>query len=209
MPRTTFNLYMNEAEKLATLFEKFPGIGPRQARRFVYFLLKSGSEYRDNLNQAILNLANNIHECQKCGRYYANGNNLTCGICANSSRDSKQLLIVEKDADLDTIEKSSAYSGYYFVLGGKVKLTDTSNKVPNQSKLITLIQDSPELTEIILALPTTTEGEHTAQTLISILRPLTQEKNISITTLGRGLSTGAELEYADITTVKFALESRN
>ncbi len=200
---------MNEAEKLATLFERFPGIGPRQARRFVYFLLKSGSEYRDNLNQAILNLANNIHECQKCGRYYANGNNLTCGICTNTNRDSKQLLIVEKDADLDSVEKSGGYSGYYFVLGGMVKLTDSSGKIPNQVRLIKLIEASTDLSEIILALPTTTEGDHTAQTITSVLQPIIDKRNITITMLGRGLSTGAELEYADGATLKNALESRN
>jgi len=200
---------MNEAERLATLFEKFPGIGPRQARRFVYFLLKSGNEYRSNLNDAINNLANNIHECIKCQRYYANGSDTVCGICGNTARDAKQLLIVEKDTDLDSVEKSGAYSGYYFVLGGRVKLTDSSGKVPNESKLLAHIKASTELTEIILALPTTTEGEHTAQTIATLLRPTTDERNITVTMLGRGLSTGAELEYADSATLKSALESRN
>jgi len=200
---------MNEAERLATLFEKFPGIGPRQARRFVYFLLKSGGAYRSDLNQAISSLGNNIHECAKCQRYYANGTTEICGICDNSARNTKQLLIVEKDTDLDSVEKSGGYSGYYFVLGGRIKLTDSSGKVPNQANLLSYIKDSAELTEIILALPTTTEGEHTAQAVATILKPAIAERNITITMLGRGLSTGAELEYADSATLKSALESRS
>ncbi len=200
---------MNEAERLATLFEKFPGIGPRQARRFVYFLLKSGGEYRSNLNSAISDLANNIHKCDSCQRYYANSNGPKCGICSNTARDPKQLLIIEKDADLDSVEKSGAYSGYYFVLGGRVKLTDSSGKLPNEQLLKKLIQNSQDLEEIILAMPTTTEGEHTAQTIITALKPIADERNITITMLGRGLSTGAELEYADSLTLKSALESRN
>ncbi len=200
---------MNEAEKLATLFEKFPGIGPRQARRFVYFLLKSGNEYRANLEQAVHDLTQNIHQCKDCQRYYASNGNNVCGLCDNTSRTSSQLLIIEKDADLDSIEKSEAYSGKYFVLGSGVKLTDDSGKVPRQAQLLSQIANQQELTEIIIAMPTTTEGEHTAQTLINTIRPLTDERNITITMLGRGLSTGAELEYADSATLKSALESRN
>ena len=199
----------NDAEKLATLFERFPGIGPRQARRFVYFLLKSGGEYRGNLNEAIKNLANNIHECTKCQRYYADGSDSICSLCGNTSRDASQLLIVEKDADLDQLEKSSGYSGYYFVLGGRVKLTDSTSTVPGQAKLITYIKAASDLKEIIIAMPTTTEGEHTAQALDHVLKQSTEDQNISVTTLGRGLSTGAELEYADSATLKSALESRS
>ncbi len=198
----------NDAEKLATLFEKFPGIGPRQARRFVYFLLKSGATYRGSLEQAIHSLAQNIHECTKCQRYYSGDNASVCGLCDNPARNSEQLLIVEKDADLDQLEKSGAYSGRYYVLGARVKLTDSSGNLPNKHKLLKLIEDSTNLNEIILALPTTTEGEHTAQTIQNIIKPTTEERNIKITMLGRGLSTGAELEYADGATLKSALESR-
>ncbi len=207
---------MNEAENLATLFEKFPGIGPRQARRFVYFLLKSGGVYRGNLEQAIQNLAKNIHECTKCQRYYSGDNPTLCGLCSNTARNTEQLLILEKDADLDQLEKSGAYSGRYFVLGARVKLTDSSGTLPNQARLLSIIKDSSDLKEVILALPTTTEGEHTSQTVQNIIRTFLEDpsmnsgqgKNIKITMLGRGLSTGAELEYADGATLKSALESR-
>jgi len=204
---------MNEAEKLATLFEKFPGIGPRQARRFVYFLLKSGSTYRNNLESAIQSLAKNIHECTKCQRYYSGENPTICGLCDNPARNNEQLLIVEKDADLDQLEKSGAYNGKYYVLGARVKLTDNSGNLPNKHKLLALIENSENLNEIILALPTTTEGEHTAQTVQNIIQGYLQDtstisRQVKITMLGRGLSTGAELEYADGATLKSALESR-
>ena len=83
----------NEAENLASLFGKFPGIGPRQARRFVYFLLKSGATYRGNLEQAIHSLAQNIHECTKCQRYYSGDDAVVCGLCDNTARNDEQLLI--------------------------------------------------------------------------------------------------------------------
>lgn len=199
---------MNDAEKLATLFGKFPGIGPRQARRFVYFLLKSGGAYRSDLEHAIQDLAKNIHECTKCQRYYSGDDPETCGLCSNTSRNNEQLLIVEKDADLDQLEKSGAYSGRYFVLGARVKLTDSNGTIQNKAKLIKLIKESENLNEIILALPTTTEGGHTAQAVQSTIRDITDERTIKITMLGRGLSTGAELEYSDGETLKSAFESR-
>ncbi len=222
----------NESEKLISLFEKFPGIGPRQARRFVYFLLKSGNTYRNNLQQAIENLGKNIHTCAMCQRYYSGENKNACNLCANPARNNEQLMIVEKDADLDQIEKSGAYYGKYFVLGARVKLTDEVGTIPNKNKLLNLIQNSTHINEIILALPTTTEGEHTAQTIKNILQNslnthttylpnsnqkihnsknghLKKTREIKITMLGRGLSTGAELEYADRDTLKNALESRN
>ena len=205
---------MNETEKLTALFGKFPGIGPRQARRFVYFLLKSGATYRGSLEQAIHSLAQNIHECTKCQRYYSGDNSVVCSLCNNPARNNEQLLIVEKDADLDQLEKSGAYSGCYYVLGARVKLTDSSGNLPNKHKLLKLIEDSENLNEIILALPTTIEGEHTAQTVHDIIQnylqdPSTSSGQVKITMLGRGLSTGAELEYADGATLKSALESRN
>ncbi len=199
----------NDAEKLAVLFEKFPGIGPRQAKRFVYFLLKSGSEYRNNIEAAIHNLAQNIHQCNQCQRYYANVSSESCGLCGNASRNNEQLLIVEKDADLDSIEKSGAYSGQYFVLCGRVKLTDSENKIPNKTKLLLRIQSMQHLNEIILAFPTTVEGEHTTQVLSQVLRSSNKNDDIKITMLGRGLSTGAELEYADDATLRSAFEGRN
>ncbi len=199
----------NDAEKLATIFECFPGIGPRQARRFVYFLLKSGNEYRSNLESALHNMANSIHHCQQCQRYYASDSSTVCGLCGNEARSAKELLIVEKDADLDQIEKSGAYSGRYFVLGSGVKLTDNSGQVPRQAQLLTHIKGLPELTEIIVAMPTTTEGEHASNAVRTLLQSITDEQDIKITLLGRGLSTGAELEYADSATLKSALESRS
>ena len=199
---------MNDAEKLALLLGKFPGIGPRQARRFVYFLLKSGHTYRGNLTQAITDLAQNIHQCSACTRYYSQGSDTICNLCSTSARTNEQLLIIEKDADLDQLEKSGAYSGRYFVLGGSVRLTDSTGNIPNKAGLLALLQNMPDLSEIILALPTTTEGEHTAEIVQNTIQKITKERNIRITMLGRGLSTGAELEYADGATLKCAFEGR-
>lgn len=195
---------MNDAERLAQLFEKFPGIGPRQARRFVYHLLRSGGEYRASLKQAIDNLGRHIHTCSKCGRYYTSEERGSeCGICGNSARDASILMVVEKDADLEAIEKSASYSGHYFILGRLLRLTEAERELPQQTELLKRIEG---VQEVILALPVTTEGEHTTDAIEYVLQPLKEQ--IKITILGRGLSTGSELEYADTETLKSALESR-
>lgn len=197
---------MHDSEKLVQLFEKFPGIGPRQARRFVYFLLRSGAEYRHTLTQAIAHVGSHIHTCTQCGRYYTSAQEGgVCGICGNTARDSTTLMVVEKDADLEAIEKSASYSGRYFLLGRLLRLTEAERELPRQRELIERVSKS-EVREVIIALPVTTEGEHTATAVEQALIPL--RERISITVLGRGLSTGSELEYADADTLKHALESR-
>lgn len=199
---------------LTDLFRKFPGIGARQARRFVYFLLNADQEYLELLTTGIKNLKVEINQCEKCQRHFSQKyrqNNHLCKICADETRDATVLMLVEKDIDLDALERAGTYRGYYFVLGGNVPILD-----PNpESKirfpaLIKQMEDrfSLGLQEIIIALSATSEGDHTSEWLSSKLEPLKQKTGLKITHLGRGLSTGSELEYADADTLKNALRNR-
>ena len=99
---------MNPIEKLTELFEKFPGIGPRQARRFVQYLLAEHPAYRSQLSEAIRHLGSHTAQCKKCFRWFVKAENKTplCSICANASRDQSILFVLEKDADIDTVERS-------------------------------------------------------------------------------------------------------
>lgn len=206
---------METINNLTELFRKFPGIGPRQARRFVYYLLTVDQNYLDQLGEKIKNLKKEIKQCVHCGRFFNNHyqiNTDNCKICADEKRDKSSLLIVEKDIDLDTIEKARTYQGYYFVLGGNVPILDPQPEthIRFSPLLVELEHRLKEgLVEIIIALSATTEGDHTTDWLIERLRPLTDQTGLKISLLGRGLSTGSELEYADPETIKNALTNRH
>ena len=206
---------MNSIDKLTELFIKFPGIGPRQAKRFVYFLLTRDNGFLIELANALKNLKSDSKICQSCSRFYSssNYNSNLCGICSNKNRDTDVLMIVAKDADLINIERVGSYNGMYFVLGGFVSILE---KTPEQKirieKLVSLIQSkikSNDLKEVILALSLNPDGENTIDYVSERLKSILGDKNIKITTLGRGLSTGAELEYLDDNTFENAFKNRS
>ncbi|MDD5050270.1 MAG: toprim domain-containing protein [Candidatus Pacebacteria bacterium] len=203
---------MNVIDKLIEHFRRFPGIGPRQAKRFVYSLLTSTDAYRKELSALILELKNDIAVCQSCFRFFAvngNGKNL-CAICADPNRDKETLLIVMRDVDLENIEKSHVYRGKYFVLGGGVPiLAENPEKNVRTKDLLEIIKKMSALKEIVMAMSLTAEGENTEEYLRSILSPLSSERKIKLSTLGRGLSTGTELEYSDSDTLKNAFKNRS
>src|SRR4051812_34099761 len=112
---------MDPIEKLTTLFERFPGIGPRQAQRFVQFLLRSSPTLRREIADSIKSLGSTIHQCPECMRYHG-GENALCSICADPARDETLLGVVSSDADLSALERSHTFKGKYFVLGGLIHL---------------------------------------------------------------------------------------
>lgn len=196
-------------EHLASLFEKFPGIGPRQAQRFVHYLLRSSPTLRREMGDAIRDLSGTVRQCGECHRYFA-GTAAICSICSNHNRDPHALAIVASDADMLALERSGEYRGHYFVLGGTISL---ANEKANHLRLSELLSYVPlrakkGLTEIILAFPANPEGDATAIRVRDELDEIMQTQSITVTSLGRGLSTGSELEYADPETLKNALSNR-
>jgi len=119
------------------------------------------------------------------------------------------LMVVAKDVDLDNIEKTKSYNGFYFILGGLVPILE---KNPEQkvriNELLKAIEKRNDLKEIILALSASPNGDNTAEYLKRILSPIAEKKGIKISLLGRGISTGLELEYSDSDTLKHALTNR-
>ncbi len=193
--------------RLSKLFEKFPGIGPRQAGRFVQYLLRSSPALRRELAEAIRDLGGSVRCCNECFRFFA-GERALCNICSNPQRDNALLAVVASDADLESLERSSTFHGRYFVLGGTLALTSEKIDGIRLANLIESLRARLEkgLEEIILALPANPEGDATAD---RVRHEIQQEFDaIKITTLGRGLSTGSELEYADADTLKNALFNR-
>lgn len=205
---------MSSIEKLTESFSRFPGIGPRQAKRFVYFLLAQNPEFAANLSNSLAELRNNILQCGSCFRFFqkdASGENL-CPTCKDPNRDASLILVVEKDVDLENIQKMHAWNGSYFVLGGSLPILEKDPTKKIRSKeLFYAVQERAKtgfLREIVLAMSANVEGENTLAYLSKILAPLAEKYSLEVSTLGRGLSTGTELEYSDADTFKYALENR-
>ena len=198
---------MNSIDRLTELFKSFPGIGPRQAKRFVYYLLSRSGSYPEELARAIENLKDEIVQCGKCQKYFVkNGGSLkVCSICADDTRDTSMLMLVPRDIDLEAVEKSGSYKGYYFVLGGVVPILEKEPERKIRIKeLESRIKNDANIKEIILAMNANQDGEHTAEYIKEKYKGL----SFVFSELGRGLSTGIELEYADPETLKNAFLHR-
>lgn len=198
---------MNSIDKLSEIFSRLPGIGPRQAKRFVYFLLSRNGDYSGELIKAIQGLKKEIVQCKDCMRFFPESNfkQLVCSVCSDPTRDDSILMVVPRDIDFEAIERAGSYQGYYFILGGVVPILE---KEPERririKELDTRINKNKNLKEIILAMNANLDGESTTE----YIKERYQDKSLIFSTLGRGLSTGAELEYADPETLKNALLHR-
>ncbi len=196
-------------EKLITLFSRFPGIGPRTATRFAFYCLNVKKEEMEELINTLKSLKDNVKLCSFCFKAIE-GEKELCSICNSTRRDRETICVVEKETDLLSIEKTDEYNGLYFILGGtvsplrkkdikSVRVEELKERIINHKKF-----NLPKIREIIIATNQNTEGEATAIFIARILSSL----NVKYTRLGRGLSTGSELEYADDETLSFALRGR-
>lgn len=205
---------MNPIDKITEYFTKFPGIGPRQARRFAYFLLSKDPTFIRELGASLASLQNEMAQCSSCYRFFQKqiDSKTMCPICEDPKREKGSLLVVEKDVDFENIHKAGIWNGLYFVLGGSLPVLEKEPTKKIRSRdLFNIVQtraQSGHLHEVVLATSANTEGENTAQYLMRILEPLAEKYELDVTALGRGLSTGTELEYSDSDTLKNAIESR-
>lgn len=192
-------------EELAQAFTRFPGIGPRQAKRFVFHLLSSQSGDRKKLSDLIGAIGSEVRQCPECMRF-AHMKEEVCNYCSDATRDDSMLLIVEKDQDLASIERSQSYRGRYFVLGGVLMLSGKG--VIRERELVDRVKKriAKGLKEIVIALSATSEGEHTMDRVRELLVPFRDSIRLSV--LGRGLATGSELEYVDAKTITGAFQNR-
>lgn len=199
---------MNRIDKLAELFEAFPGIGKRQARRFVYFLLHKNKSYVDELMQEIAQVKEEMNQCTECFRFFSKNGTPICPVCKDAE-ESRELLIVEKDADFENLHTTRIYQGKYFILGGFLNPNEKRRSYARVDELIKRIErdvKAGNLSELIFGLSVSPEGEHTRMRLYTMLHE--KFPTLVFSTLGRGLSTGIELEYSDTETLKYAFQSR-
>lgn len=197
---------MDKIDELAQAFARLPGIGPRQGKRFVFYLLAAPAAERTKLAGLILSLGKDVRQCPDCLRFFNGSSAAVCNYCSDSRRDDTQLMLVEKDQDLSAVERAGTYKGRYFVLGGVLTLTNKG--AIREKELVRAIEKrlKNNLSEVVLALSATSEGEHTADRVRELLAPYRDHLKISV--LGRGLATGSELEYSDAETLRAALSNR-
>lgn len=205
---------MSNLDKLIRSFEQFPGIGTRQAKRFAFHILTLPESDTRELSELIANLQGNVIECTSCRRFFARsgGDTTECSICRDTGRDRSKLMVVSSDNDITAIERAGVYDGLYFVLGGTLSLLEkktTNNLRGNGLKHIVTTRLSEELKEIILGFAVNPDGENTGRFVEKLLAEILADTTITCTYLGRGLSTGSELEYADPDTIKNALSNRS
>ncbi len=205
---------MSPLDRLTAYFERFPGVGARQAKRYAFHILTLPERDAHELGTLITDLRGSVRRCADCQRFYtqASSSHTTCAICGDPNRDRQMLLIVSHDNDITAIERSGIYTGLYFVLGGTVPLlhepdtTQLRNAALKDIIKTRLADDG--LREIILGFPINPDGENTARYVTQLLSPILEDTSTTIAELGRGLSTGSELEYADAETIKNALVNR-
>ncbi len=198
---------MRAIDELVELIAEFPGVGPRQARRIVQFVLGKDQSFREKIARALVAIRKSVSQCSSCFRFADGATDGLCPICADRNRDARLLMVVEKDVDVDGMEASGAYRGQYFVLGALIPMTrqrKNGNGVRLKEMNARIAKGAPN--EIILALSTTPEGDYTAGEIARGLKAEHPTSKVSL--LGRGLSVGAEIEYADQETLRSAFKNR-
>ncbi len=197
LPRSIQNL-INQLSQL-------PDIGPRAATRLVFYLINQEQKNLDELSSLIKNLKTEIHLCSQCFNITSKDNQL-CSVCQDSKRDKEIICLVENILNIIPLEKTRQYNGLYHVLGGLISPTEGIG--PDNLRIKELIarikKSQSPIKEIIFALSPTTEGDTTALYIERLLKPF----EIKISRLGRGLSTGSDLEYIDENTLSNALLGR-
>lgn len=191
----------SEIEALIALMARLPGLGPRSARRAVLHLLRKRAGLMAPLAQAMGHVAETARDCTRCGNI-AGGE--ICAICADPARATGEICVVEDVADLWAMERGQAFKGRYHVLGGVLSALDTVG--PEELGIPRLIErvTGDAVTEVILALNATVEGQTTAHYIAEAL----EGTGARITSLAQGVPIGGELDYLDDGTIQAALRAR-
>ena len=190
-----------EIEHLIRLLAKLPAFGPRSARRAVLHLLNQKENHLEPLLTALQTVRDKIVMCPICGNMDTVA---PCAICADPTRNAKQICVVRDVADLWALERAGVFRGTYHVLGGVLSALDGIG--PDELRLAPLLDKvaAGGIDELILALPATVEGQTTAH----YLRDRLEGYPVQISALSRGVPVGGELDYLDDGTLQMAFKTR-
>jgi recombination protein RecR len=193
---------VSDIDRLIQIISRLPGLGPRSARRAVLFLMKKREALLLPLIQAMQDVASSIKPCSICGNLDGSD---PCVICQDDRRDGTLICVIADVADLWALERTAAYRGRYHVLGGVLSALDGIG--PEQLNLASLYRrvESGGVTEVILALGATVDGQTTAHYISDRLRNF----GVTISRLAHGVPVGGELDYLDDGTLIQAMKARS
>ena len=192
---------ISEIEELVKLIAKFPGLGPKSAKRIVLKLINNRDEIMKPLANALVNVYKNISRCNICGALKSNS--LGCNNCENNKEKFNKICVVENIADQWSIENSSIYKGYFHILGGTI----SSSGKRKEDLLINSLVDrvkTGDIEEVIIATSATVEGQTTAYYIEDSLK----KTNVKVSKLAQGLPVGGEIESLDDGTLFSAFKNR-
>ncbi|WP_257161995.1 recombination mediator RecR [Corynebacterium cystitidis] len=205
-------MFEGPLQDLIDEFSRLPGVGPKSAQRIAFHLLKTDPEDIDRLRAALAAVRDGVTFCRICNNVSRDD---VCRICADSGRDTSVVCVVEDAKDIQVIERTGEYNGRFHVLGGALDpLANVGPKDLNISSLLKRIggvlpdrdgEDSPEISEVILATDPDTEGEATSSYLARLLKDF---PDLVVSRLASGMPLGGDLEFVDELTLSRALSGR-
>lgn len=194
---------LNAIEELALCFTKLPGLGKKNALRYVNYLLRCDKSYVENLSSLIASLRQKVRPCTVCNAW---SEEEVCPTCSDSSRDRSIICVVSEANDVEVIKGSSSFNGLFHVLGGQVS---PLNKVgPADIDIEGLVKrvSSGEVKEVILALNPTDDGDMTALCIQKILSD--KKIDVKVSRLAIGIPIGGNLEFIDKMTLERSIRGR-
>ena len=195
-------IYPKSIATLIEQFQKFPSVGPKSAQRMAFHLLRMPMEEIEKFAKAIIDAKQNTHTCEICFNLSATS---PCEICSSTSRDRSTICVVAETKDLIAIEKTNEYKGLYHVLQGLISPIDGIGADDIRIKELLNRLTDETVTELILALSPSVEGEATSLYLSRLVKPF----GIKVSRIAFGLPVGTDLEFADEITLAKAIEGRH
>ena len=188
-------------DALIDALRRLPGVGQKSAQRMAFHLLQHDREGAARIAASLQSAVTNIRHCERCHTFTESP---VCGTCLDTSRDARQLCVVETPADQAALERTGSYRGLYFVLMGRLSPLDgIGARAIGLQELLERVADD-DVREVILATNFTAEGEATAHVIAEALKA----RGLQVTRLARGVPAGSELEYVDLSTIAHALLDR-
>lgn len=194
-------------EKLVHELSRLPGIGPKTAQRLAYHILRSSTDYSDQLKEALTRVQSEVHSCPKCFNYT---DAHICKFCSDVHRNDELICVVEEPSDIMRIEASGMYRGRYHVLHGAISPLDGVD--PKDLRIQELLDkveagidgSTAKITEVMLALDADLEGD----TTVLYLSKLLQNKGLKISRIAHGIPIGSDIDFVDGRTMSRAIENR-
>jgi recombination protein RecR len=194
-------MYEGVVQDLIDALSRLPGVGPKSAQRIAFYLVQTDDDQAAELAKILLEAKDRVRFCETCGNV---AEAELCNICRDPRRTKEAICVVEESKDVQAIEKTREFRGFYHVLGGAISPIDGIG--PDNLRIRELMArlNDPEIKEVIIATDPNLEGEATATYLTRLLAPL----GITVSRLASGLPVGGDLEYADEVTLGRAFEGR-